>query len=248
MNFSRQTAAVLTAAITFIFSCAMKPIEADQAAISNTERIIFLSTHNPKSFIVSTLDSRNTVGMSQVIFGFAAGLVATTIAETALEAKIKKNLDGQELGTLLHAAILERLEANGYFVESVALKRQKPGELLKKYSDLSDLKLPGDSYLDVAIEGGYTDRHSEKVALCPLLSVDLRFVRKPSRVMFAQNYEYSCRKKELSTIKLVPVDEKYKFADHNTVANNPELAREAVSAGIPLIADAIAAVIKKATQ
>jgi hypothetical protein len=232
----------LAAVVIVVSTGAMKPIEADKRSFSYVNKIIFLATQNPKSFIVSTAESRATVGMGQVIFGFAAGLVASTVAETAFERKVKVNLDGAALGEDLHEAIKERLIASGYAVETVTLRRQKPGELLSKYSDI---KLPTDAYLDVSVEGGYTDRYTEGVAFCPMIDVDLRFVRKPNRIIYAQSYEYSCRKKALSTIVHVPVEEKYRFADRNAVGDNQELTREALWSGIAMLADRIAADLQK---
>ena len=241
----RHCAALVGAFATIVISCGMKPIEADPADFASINKIMFLSTPDPTSFVVSTVESRNTVGLASAVFGFGAALLATPFSGTEFEAKIKSHLTGLELGTDLHSAIVERLQAQGYQVDTLSLNRRKSGELLKKYTDL---KVPTDAFLDVSVDGGYTDRYTEDVAFCPLLTVDVRFVRKPSRVLYAQAFEYSCRKKSLSSIQVVPVDAQYQFADRTVLTENPELAREAVAAGVPLIADQIAAALKKAEK
>jgi hypothetical protein len=242
MNIGRRASAVLAAGVIVLSLCAMKPIAADDGAFSSINEVVFLTTPNPTSFMVSTLESRNRVGVAAALFGISGTLVAGTMSETEIEKQIKENLAGQDLGTDLHAALKERLEAQGYHVDSVEVKRPQVGDMMKKYSHL---KIAGDAYLDVTVDGGYTDRYTEDAAICPLLRVDVRFVRKPSRILFAQTYEYSCRKKVPSTLQVVGVDARYQFKDHNAVADNAELTREALSAGVPLIADQIAASLRK---
>jgi hypothetical protein len=117
--------------------------------------------------------------------------------------------------------------------------------LIKKYVDV---RLPGDAYLDMAVVSvGYNDLYSE--LLCPSIYMKARLIENGSLdEIFEYSYEYSCREEGTKALRVLAVDPRYRFKDHNVVADDADLAREGIMAGVTLIADHLAAALEKKAQ
>jgi hypothetical protein len=236
---------LLAAPLLALLLCANKTGEVDQKELAPIKRIVMLGPEEPKYYYVTTLESRQQAGLitAAVGGGVIPFLLASGMAETELERKIEGHLSGIDLGSEIATAIEERLAQSGYDVSFGRVPKREPDKLLRRYFNINH---SGDAYLDIAIvNAGYEDLYTGD-ALCPAIYLKARLVDKGSKdEIYEHSFEYSCREKGTSFLALFPVDAKYRFKNHNDVADNAELAREALLAGVPLIADQIATALTK---
>jgi hypothetical protein len=241
----RQAAAILAAPVFVVLFCANKTGEVDQKALEPVETIVLLGPENPKYYYVTTLESRTQAGLvtAAVGGGVLPFLIASGMAETELERKLEGHIKSIGLGVEIATAIDEQLEKVGYSTSYGSVPKREPDKLLKKYFKV---RHSGDAFLDLAIvNAGYEDVYTGD-ALCPVIYIKVRLVDKDSKdELYEHAFEYSCREKGSSFLTVLPVEEKYRFKTHTDVADNAELAREALLAGVALIAENIAAALEK---
>jgi hypothetical protein len=241
----RSTIATLMAPVLALLLCANKTGVVDQEDLAPIKTIVLIGPEAPKYYYVTTAESRQMAGMMTAAAGGGVlpFLIASGMAETELERRLEGHLAAIDLEVEIATAIEARLEQLGYGVSYSRVPERKPDKLLKRYFGVRG---SGDALFDMAIVNtGYEDVYSGG-ALCPLINIKARLVDKDSKdEIYEHAFEYSCRKEGTSFLTLFQVDEKYRFKTHTDVADNADLAREALLAGVPLIADQIAAALTK---
>lgn len=225
----------------------MKAGDVDRESLADVKKIVLLGPLEPNYYYATTKESRDDAFLVSLLLG--GGVVPLMLArgamESSAEGKIEASLIDLQLGAELRGALKERLERDGYEVSFASVSKRKADALLRKYTGV---RFPGDAYLDVAIVlTGYNDLHAK--AMCPSIYVKTRLVMKQSkREVFETTYEYSCKEQGTQYLQVLPVDAKYRFADPKAAADNAELTREGLLAGVPLIADQIALALKRDAQ
>jgi hypothetical protein len=247
MDWGKRSSAVCAAAIIVLTTAAMKPGEVDRAALKSVKQIVFLGPAEPKYYYATTAESRGQIAVTSMVMGggLIPSLIAAGVVETPLERKLEGHLASLRLGAVLREEISQRLSRQGYDVSSRTVAKREPDKLIKRYVDV---RFPGDAYLDMAIVGaGYNDLYTEM--LCPSIYLKVRLIENGSLDELCENtYEYSCREEGTKAVQVLAVDLKYRFQDHNVVADNADLALEGIMAGVTLIADRVAAALDKSAQ
>lgn len=243
MTSARQVLAIATAAVAIVLSCGMKAGDVDRESLADVKKIVLLGPLEPNYYFATTQESRDDAMMASLIMGggILPLMLASGMSESPLERKIEENIAEVQLGAELRNALKARLESEGYEVSFASVRKRKADALLTKYTGV---RFPGDAYLDVAIVlTGYNDLYAK--AVCPSIYLKARLVTKQTQhEIYETTYEYSCKERGTEYLKVLPVDAKYRFADPKAAADNAELTREGLLAGVPLIADEIAEALK----
>ena len=247
MSLNRQTFAICIAASIIVSMTAMKAAETDREALKPVKKVVLLGPPDLGYYYVTTAESRGQAWAATAVMGggLIPFMIASGVAETPLERKLEGHLSSISLGAVLREEITARLVALGYEVSYKSVAKREPDKLIKRYVNV---RASGDAYLDMAIVGaGYNDLYSEE--LCPSIYLKVRLIEQGSLDEIFQNtYEYSCREEGTHSVEVLAVDPSYRFKDHNVVADNADLARAGLMAGVTVIVDHVAAALDKTAQ
>jgi hypothetical protein len=217
----------------------------DRAQLSRINHVVILGPPNPgECCVVSTEAGRGhfyfiPIPMGQTMI-FVAG---TTTIKTPFELKVEDSLHAEKirLGQLMRNAIYNRLQAQGYRVDHKFVKKHPMNALARTYAWLD---YEGDVYLDMAIFAAGLDDVNKDKALCPWMRVDVMVISWPSRKELVDHtYEYACESKFGG--ELISVDAKYRFKEHQVLADDTKLAKEAIVSGIDIVAERVTAMFQK---